>query len=62
MPQILQVKELPSANKFLPAPLLPEEKVIVIEDIEGDQYIKVRHNKGKSFSRFNRRWFQPIKK
>lgn len=55
--KLMTVQTLPSGNKYLPNPLSLGEKVIVVEDIEGDQYIKIRHNKGQSFSRFNRTYF-----
>ena len=55
--KLLQVETLPSGNKHLPAPLSIGEKVIVMEDIEENQYIKVRHNKGQNFSWFNRLYF-----
>ena len=58
MTKILKVVTEPSGNKFLPIPLNIGEKVIVID--EDEQYIKVRHNKGQSISRFGRSNFGTI--
>lgn len=59
-PLLLKVKQLPSANKHLPVPLKMGEKVKVIEYIEGEQYIRIIHNKGKNCSRFNIDYFEDI--
>jgi len=60
MLKILVVSQSPSANKYLPTPLVIGEKVIVVGNMDEDQYIKVRHNKGQSISIFNKGYFSTI--
>lgn len=61
--KVLIVKNiLEPANKFLPAPLVPGEKVIVFKEEEDENYITVRHNGGKTISVFNKHHFESIKK
>ena len=49
--------------KYLPRPLVADELVIVMEDVEeGQKYAKVRHNKGKWISTFDRQWMRKLRK
>ena len=54
----LIVKELPSANKHLPAPLQLDEVVEKIENHENEHYVKIFHNEGKSVSIFLKSYFK----
>jgi len=60
LPKTLEVNDkLETANSHLPVPLVPKEKVIVLgwhED--SNQFIKVRHNRGKTISVFGKWHFK----
>jgi hypothetical protein len=59
IPKTLTVKEkLESGNKYLPVPLVPGEKVIVVAEVD-DKYVKIKHGPAyKTISVFNKHHFE----
>lgn len=58
----MKVDNVDKAEKHLPVPLRINEKVIVIDEMTGTQFIKVRHNSGKNVSVFSRNNFVEVSK
>lgn len=50
-------------TRYLPVPLVSDEVVIILEDSDpSNQFVKVRHNRGKNVSTFSKQYFRHVRR